>query len=460
MKKLLAILLIGLIISPAFGQVPGSFNYQAIVRDASGNVKANTTTTIDISILQGSTTGSSVYAESNNVTTNSFGLVTLQIGSKNPTQFALIDWSTGVFFIKVTVGGVEMGTSQLLSVPYALYAKTSGTPGLKGDQGIQGEKGDKGDTGVQGLKGDKGDTGSQGLKGIKGDTGVTGATGKSAYLSWLGLGNTGTEADFIASLKASGGSGSGASIKDSIIATDKTWSSSKINSELTKKAKQSDLEELIAKFNKINNTVSAGGTISDVDGNVYNTVKIGTQTWMAENLKTTKYNDGVAIPTKGGDVTSEINNPVGTYPKYQWSFNADNANVPTYGRLYTWWTATDSRICPVGWHVPTDAEIATLWTNLGADTTVGGKLKEADTLHWNTPNLGATNSSGFTALPAGFRSYGNYEGLGTLTYFWTTTPDGSDVNMAVYYSLNKNSGYMAREIWRKVFGRSIRCVKD
>ena len=375
MKKLLAILLIGLVMFPAFAQVPGSFNYQAIIRDASGNVKANTATTVDISILQGSATGSSVYSESNNVTTNSFGLVTLQIGSKNPTDFALIDWSTGVFFIKVTIGGVEMGTSQLLSVPYALYAKTSGTPGLKGDQGIQGDKGDtgtqglkgdKGDNGIQGLKGDKGDTGVigpkgntgvmglQGLKGAKGDTGITGATGKSAYQSWLGLGNTGTEADFIASLKASSGS-SGASIKDSIIATDKTWSSSKINSELSKKAKQSDLDALIAKFNKINNTVSAGGTISDYDGNGYNTVKIGTQIWMAENLKTTHYLNGDAIPTKGGNVDGETN------PIYQWAYDTDNANVPTYGRLYTWWAVTDSRnICPSGWKVPSDADYATL----------------------------------------------------------------------------------------------------
>lgn len=172
------------------GQAPAGFNYQAVLRDGSGNLKANTNVTIQISILQGSATGTSVFSETHNTTTNDFGLVNLQIGSVETTGFAGINWADGPYFIKLVVDGVEMGTSQLLSVPYALYAASGvGEQGPKGDkgdtgaQGSQGPKGDKGDTGAQGSqglkgdKGDKGDTGAQGLQGLKGDKGDKGDTG-------------------------------------------------------------------------------------------------------------------------------------------------------------------------------------------------------------------------------------------------------------------------------------------
>jgi uncharacterized protein (TIGR02145 family) len=146
-------------------------------------------------------------------------------------------------------------------------------------------------------------------------------------------------------------------------------------------------------------TITTGGsTVTDVEGNVYNTVTIGNQTWMKENLKVTKYRDGTAI----GTTTASI--PNDSSSKYQWAYNGAESNVSTYGRLYTWYAATDSRgVCPSGWHLPTNAEWTTLITYLG-ESVAGGKMKEAGTTHWISPNTGATNSSGFTALPGGYRN--------------------------------------------------------
>src|SRR4029078_12512714 len=134
-------------------------------------------------------------------------------------------------------------------------------------------------------------------------------------------------------------------------------------------------------------------TVTDIDGNVYHTVTIGTQVWMVENLKTTKYRNGDLIGTTIPatlDISSE------STPKYQWAYKGEESNVATYGRLYTWYAVADSRnVCPTGWHVPSDAEWTTLTTYLGGESVAGGKLKENGTVHWESPNTGATNESGF-----------------------------------------------------------------
>ena len=128
MKKLYSILTFLIIAVSLMAQAPLSFKYQAVLRDARGNIKSNTKATVAIDILQGSTNGISVYKESNDVTTDSYGLINLEIGKGGSQVGSVngIDWSTGPYFIKISVDGIEMGTSQLLSVPYALYAQTAG----------------------------------------------------------------------------------------------------------------------------------------------------------------------------------------------------------------------------------------------------------------------------------------------------------------------------------------------
>lgn len=127
MKRIFAILVAVLLSATSWAQSPDNFSYQAVLRDAEGNIQADQDVSIDISILQGSVTGTEVFTETHTDTTNAFGLINLVIGSENPTDFASIDWSAGPYFIKVVVDGTEMGISQLLSVPFALHAKTAET---------------------------------------------------------------------------------------------------------------------------------------------------------------------------------------------------------------------------------------------------------------------------------------------------------------------------------------------
>jgi uncharacterized protein (TIGR02145 family) len=214
-------------------------------------------------------------------------------------------------------------------------------------------------------------------------------------------------------------------------------------------------------------TTATSSNPVDVDGNVYTTVTIGTQVWMAENLKTTKYRNGNAIPTNLTDAAWGATT-TGAYAIY----NNDAANNTIYGKLYNWYAVADSRnLCPVGWHVPSDGEWKTLEISLGMSTTdadltggrgtaqnVGGKLKSTSTL-WTTPNTGATNESGFSALPGGYRSYsGSYFVSGGYGYWWSST-EYSSTNAWFRY-LGYDYGSSNRSVNLKQVGFSVRCLRD
>jgi uncharacterized protein (TIGR02145 family) len=197
------------------------------------------------------------------------------------------------------------------------------------------------------------------------------------------------------------------------------------------------------------------GTVTDIDGNVYQTVTIGTQVWMAENLKVTRYRNGDWLPN-AANITEWSGLTTGGYCEY----DNDSNNVATYGRLYNWYAATDIRkIAPEGWHVPSDTEWQTLIVYLGDSTVAGAKMKEADTTHWSKPNVGATNESGFTGLPGGFRlNDGTYGNLRYIAYFWSTT--GIYGNYAWIRILDYFNGEVRHTYSYDRFGYSIRCVKD
>ena len=209
------------------------------------------------------------------------------------------------------------------------------------------------------------------------------------------------------------------------------------------------------------------GTVADYDGNVYQTIKIGDQWWMAENLKVTHYQNGDPIDHVT-DGTEWSNLTTGAYCEH----SNDPTNAETYGRLYNWYAVDDSRsIAPEGWHVPTDEEWKQLEMYLGmsqaqADDTgwrgtdEGGKLKDT-TLLWNQPNAGATNESGFSALPGGCRvDYnGTFSSIGVTALFWSSTGAGS--SNAWYRDLNHDSSQVWRtSAARKHDGHSVRCVRD
>ena len=194
--------------------------------------------------------------------------------------------------------------------------------------------------------------------------------------------------------------------------------------------------------------------VKDIEGNIYKTVKIGYQVWMAENLKTTKYNDGSDISL----VTDTVIWGEMTTSGYCWYNNDESTYKVTYGSLYNGFTVSSGLLCPTGWHVPTDAEWTTLTTFLGGESVAGGKLKEAGTAHWTTPNTGATNEYGFTALPGGTRSMdGTFYYIRESTYWWSSTEFNTNEAWARY---NNIDDYVGRYQFNKHYGNSVRCVKD
>ena len=202
-------------------------------------------------------------------------------------------------------------------------------------------------------------------------------------------------------------------------------------------------------------TLYAKWQIQDADGNIYTEVTIGTQVWMVENLKTTKYNDGGDIP----NVVDNIGWGTLQSPAYCW-YNNDSTFKNPYGALYTWYAVNTTKLAPTGWHVPTLNEWSTLFSYLGADDAGAGKLKEAGFTHWNSPNSYATNSTEFTGLPGGLR----YDGAGTFGgnmgqwgMWWLTDENSSSDGW--YFGLGYNTPY---DIYHanKASGMSIRCIRN
>ncbi len=204
-------------------------------------------------------------------------------------------------------------------------------------------------------------------------------------------------------------------------------------------------------------TLAFSGTMTDIDGNVYHYITIGTQTWLMENLKTTKYRDGTAIPNVTDGVEwSELTS--GAYCDYE----NTPGNSSTYGRLYNWYALTDRHnIAPVGWHVATDAEWTTLANYLGSGDVAGGKLKETGTAHWSIPNTAATNQYGFNALPGGKRDYsdqGAFEFLGMYGVWWSASDDTSTT--AWFRDMSHENSVLYRGTTSFKCGFSVRCVRN
>jgi uncharacterized protein (TIGR02145 family) len=198
------------------------------------------------------------------------------------------------------------------------------------------------------------------------------------------------------------------------------------------------------------------GTITDIDGNVYHTVTIGTQIWLVENLKTTKYNDGTEIPFIVDTAAAwyELNEP-----GYCW-FNDEESNKNTTGALYNFHALNSGKLCPKGWHVPTDEEWTILAEYLGGENVAGGKMKAVGTEFWLDPNTGATNSSGLTVIPAGFRGKSGFiaHSVNSNALFWSSTAF-NDIDAWTRYLLFDNE-ILGRNNGGKYHGFSIRCLKD
>ena len=208
------------------------------------------------------------------------------------------------------------------------------------------------------------------------------------------------------------------------------------------------------------NTEFDYGSVADIEGNQYKTIQIGEQIWMAENLRTSTYNDGTPIQliTKNSEWMNTEQTEEGAYC---WYDNNMNTYSNVYGALYNFYAVETNKLCPVGWHVPSKNEWEILYNYLDSSE-ISSKLKESDTSHWISPNEGATNASGFTALPGGYR-YGYFDGhfgnLGNHAAWWSNSSHTS--TNAWSFQLNSHPefiGFWVADI--KENGFSVRCLKD
>ena len=215
---------------------------------------------------------------------------------------------------------------------------------------------------------------------------------------------------------------------------------------------------LIAGCNSGPGKEGKGKQIKDIEGSSYNTIQIGSQMWMAEDLKVTLYNDGTPIPlVENYDDWADLNTPA-----YCW-YNNDSSNAESYGALYNWYVVESEKLCPAGWHVPSDEEWIVLETALGGAGFAGGSLKEEGTAHWKTPNTEASNNSGYAARPGGYRSYnGTFNLMRTSGYWWSDTQKSwyGSSHKVIYRYLRYDDRALARHIAEKTNGFSVRCVRN
>lgn len=361
-------------------QLPGLMPYQAVARNASGQILTNTSTSARFKLREFSTSGSVIWTEDQSVLTNANGLFTAQLGAVSSME--AIDWSQGNLYlqVEVLVGGiyVDQGTKQLLSVPYAKYAGS--------------------------IKLDVSSTG---------DTLVIG-NGDPIIIPGLSAANPPP----IGGLPHTCG------------------------------------------LQGVHNEAVTYGTVSDFDGNVYKTINVNGREWMAENLNVGHFQNGdqIFIVEENNGWASSILQPYSCY------YDNIAAKACPYGRIYNFYAVTDPReLCPVGWHVPDNGEWALLGDAFGGSSVAGGALKTVGTLDdtglWYTPNSNATNASGFSAVPGGYRSqYGVYTQMSFGAYYWAGQSAGS--NDGWFSQLRYDYNNLTGNIFDGRFGASVRCIKD
>jgi uncharacterized protein (TIGR02145 family) len=443
MKRLIMSLAITSMTLYLLAQSPQKMSYQCVIRNASGVLVTNQSVGIRISILGESPTGDVIYQEifSPLPQTNANGLVSIEIGGGAPLTgtFSSINWGSGTYFLKTETdpaGGTNytvVGTSQLLSVPYALYANKAGN-------GFSGNYNDLLNKPIL-FSGNYNDLNN---KPILFNGSWINVTDKPTTIAGFGITDavTTTGDQTIAGNKTFTGTISAGAQKITNVADP-------VN--LQDAATKAYVDNLKLQIKALEDNLITSGSyrLTDVDGNQYKVVKIGNQTWMAENLKSTHYRNGTKIPG---------------YKCY----NDDSLTYKAiYGVLVTWNTASSDKYCPTGWHLPSNNEWTTLNTYLGGTSIAGGKLKETGTIHWKDPNAGATNESGFSALPGGeltggLNGVGGYTPLNEVAAWWSRNQYVT--MLVVYYANAMYLGYdnttSGIHSEAKQNYLSVRCLKD
>lgn len=456
MKKLLFVsgLIVG--INLVLAQAPQSFNYQAVIRDGGGFLFKSEEVSLRITILKDDPEGDVEYSETFLTTTNDFGIVNLNIGTGNVETgvFSTIDWGGYTHYIKVEVdleAGTNytlMGTTQLLSVPYALFSEQTGdtTRWRKNASGLYYAKGRVG----IGLE----DTDTASLLHVDGYIRADSAFKHTMFTGYSDTLNQVTNIDFTNNkLKYKTCIYSGGII---------VYTSEE--SEWVENADEFILPPPLF--------ICGTPIIDERDGKVYPTVAIGDQCWLAKNLDV-----GMMISSSTSGYNQTDNGEIEKY-----CYDNAPANCETYGGLYEWpeamqYVTTDGAqgICPDGWHIPTDEELKLLegsadsfypvgnpfWSISGwRGLDVGCRLRESGTDHWQAPNACATNESGFTALGSGFRNAIN-GGFLNLTFsnpIWSSTNYSSAAAWCRVIAYDQPGTYRGWD--NKQYGYSVRCLKD
>jgi uncharacterized protein (TIGR02145 family) len=409
MKKLFTLFIFFVTII-TFSQAPQGFNYQATVRNSAGALITNQNVYFKFNIMLNSSTSVPVFSETHYVPTDDLGQVNLIIGQGTSTiaSFSSINWGNGNYYLGIELntgsGYVAMGTTQLLSVPYALYANSSG--------------------------------------------------------------NAQSPIPDLASVLSINNSAN--------------------NNKITNLQNPTDTQDAATKGyidTQISNLQAQITALQNANPTNLTSVTIGNQIWQSINLDVTTYRDGTPIP-QVSDPTAWNNLTTGAWCYY----NNDPVNGAIYGKLYNWYavagiydaasltnTSLRKQIAPNGWHVPSESECTTMIDFLVGNI-AGGKMKEIGTIHWNSPNTGATNESGFTGLPGGYRfkdgqficTTGEVPGssdsatasaIGKVGSWWSSTLTSPSLYCfffsTTYIAVNSDSGYADRRN-----GFSVRCLKD
>ncbi|MBP6976871.1 MAG: fibrobacter succinogenes major paralogous domain-containing protein [Bacteroidales bacterium] len=543
MKRFILLIVFSIAVTLLLAQVPEAINYQAIIRGNTDAVLSNEPVNIRISLLEDNITGNVVYCENHSTTTNNYGIVNLAIGTGTVISgtFDSIDWGGSYHFVKIeldTAGGTNyyhMGTSQLLTVPYAFYANEVATVSdidlnhwntaySWGDHALAGYLTGFTETDpIFGLSAaysivpndiinwnNASSWGNHALAGYltteldprvgsnilnhlpKWDGNALIATSLvETNNGSVGIGISAVDTSTLLHVGGVVRSDSAFKIEDATGSSDTLnqitafdFSAGKLKYKtsvfrggiMTYISNESVWVDSVGDFifpdEPPSPTYCPGIPVLLYQGRTYHTVLIGTQCWMKENL-----NVGTMVMSTAGESQQSDN---GFIEKF--CYNNDTAYCVIYGGLYEWdeamqYVTTESAqgICPQGWHIPSHNEWKILEGTVDSQYPVGdpiweiygyrgydagGNLKETGTVHWLTPNLGATNSSGFTAVPAGVRmnSDGSFQYIGANSAFWTSSTNTSTS------AIKRNLLYDRQDVRcqnnKRYTGKSIRCVKD
>jgi len=441
-------------------QSPQAFKYQAVVHDNTGEILAEQNVSFQISILEGSISGIAVYIETHDTITNEFGLVNLEIGNGSVFSgvFADINWGTNIYFIQVEMdeNGEDnyqlMGTSQILSVPHSL---NSSSLTLTSPSGITYEVNvdDSGNLSTNCFPMPTvADAGPDQVNVISPTTlyGNTPVVGTGQWTIESGTGGNITEPSNPTS-SFSGIANTSYTLR---------WTISTIY--------DTTFDDVIISFTE---SLSCPATCTDIDGNTYNTVLMGDQCWMKENLKTTTYRNGTPIP----NITEDIEWQNTTSGAYAWYVN-DIFWKDKYGALYNWYTMVDPNgLCPTGWSVPTHDEWTTLTDFIGGtgephgdelkscrqvNSPLGGGCTTSEHPRWNVAGTQyGTDDYGFSGLPGGYRfDDGTFLFVGNYGCWWSSTEYLS--SYAWLRNLSYNDGIVFENYFNKPYGFSVRCLRD